>query len=615
MATATGKRPVVIAGCSGGTVDRPRALFSLSQLPEIDAIVGDWMSEADMTHNGAKRAAFKAQLGGVKGLGATRDGFHANFLDKVKPALKHLAANKTKVVCNAGGSNAHGLAEAVKELIAGEKLALRVGWIEGDDVTEAMQKLIDADEPLTNLTTGKAFASWGREMISAQCYLGATGIARALEECDIVICGRVADSSPCIGVAMWWHGWTRQDLGQLAAALVAGHLIECSSYVTGGYYSGFKKWKGDAVDLAFPLAHIDSLGGVELSLEPGRDGEISIGTVTSQLVYEIQGPLYFNSDVVAQIDQIRVEQLAPDRVRVSGVRGHPPPPTTKAGITAQGGYSAEYHIYLTGLDIPAKIEMVRRQTLHAMGERAKEFQLLQFTQIGVPQEDPVSQDLATVSLRIFAQSASAELLGPAGFLQWCKQNILQSCPGLTPTTDPRQGLARPYFEYWVTLIEQRLVQESVHLPDGQVVAIPPPQNTRVYPAQQDSYEPRSPLPADSWGPVAKAPLGLVCLGRSGDKSSDANLGLFVRHSDEWDWLRSTLSTERLRRLLGDDETGKAILRFELPHLRAVHFLLKDHLDRGYNAGAGLDCLGKNLAEYVRAKVVEIPVRFLERGAI
>jgi hypothetical protein len=250
-----------------------------------------------------------------------------------------------------------------------------------------------------------------------------------------------------------------------------------------------------------------------------------------------------------------------------------------------------------------------------MGERAQEFELLQFTQVGVPQENPVSQDLATVDLRIFAQSTNAELLGPSGFLQWCKQNILQSCPGLTPTTDPRQGVARPYFEYWVTLVEQGLVQERAHLPDGQVVAIPPPQSTRVYPALQDSYETHSPLPADSWGPVANAPLGRVCLGRSGDKSSDANLGLFVRYADEWDWLRSTLSTERLQSLLEQDYTGKPILRFELPHVRAVHFLLKDHLDRGYNAGAGLDCLGKNLAEYVRAKVVEIPVRFLEREAI
>lgn len=84
------------------------------------------------------------------------------------------------------------------------------------------------------------------------------------------------------------------------------------------------------------------------------------------------------------------------------------------------------------------------------------------------------------------------------------------------------------------------------------------------------------------------PLGYVALGRSGDKASDANLGLFVRHDDEWDWLRSALTIDKLKELLGNDYVGKPVDRFEIPGLKAVHFLLRDHLDRGYNAGAGLD---------------------------
>jgi hypothetical protein len=598
-------------------VDRPRGLASLARLPEIDVITGDWMSEADMTVNGAKRTQLKKELGDAHMLGQAREGYHANFLDKLAPALHDLATNKTKVVCNAGGSNPHGLAEAVKELITSQGLDLTVGWIEGDDVTEAVADLSVAEpESLTNVTSERKFADWPFQPVSAQCYLGAHGIACALNHCDIVICGRVADSSPCIGAAIWWHGWREDQHDYLASALVAGHLSECSSYSCGGCFAGFKKWRGQAVDLGFPIVHIDHAGRVEITLEPGADGEVSVETLSSQLVYEIQGPLYYNSSVVANLEDIHLKQVGPNRVRLSGIRGLPPPPTTKVGITAHGGYRAEYHIYLTGLDIEEKVAMTKAQTIHAIGpENLKRFSLVRFHVAGMPDPEARSQDAATVDLRIFAQSRDPELLSPNNFLRWCKQNILQSCPGLTPSTDSRAGVGKPYFEYWVALMPQSAVQESVHLPDGAVIAIASPAKTRAYPRQQKSYETSSPLPVDTWGPTTRAPLGYVVLGRSGDKSSDANVGFFVRHDDEWDWLRSVFTIPFLRDLLADDDVGKPIDRFEMPGLRAVHFLLRDHLDRGYNAGAGLDCLGKNLVEYLRAKPIDIPVKFLDRGRV
>lgn len=104
-------------------------------------------------------------------------------------------------------------------------------------------------------------------------------------------------------------------------------------------------------------------------------------------------------------------------------------------------------------------------------------------------------------------------------------------------------------------------------------------------------------------------------GRSGDKSSDCNLGLYVRHADEWDWLRSLLSVGKLRELLEEEDEGKEIDRFEIPALFAVHFLLKDHLDRGANSSSSYGILGKNVCEYVRCKLVDIPRIFYNRGTI
>jgi hypothetical protein len=138
---------------------------------------------------------------------------------------------------------------------------------------------------------------------------------------------------------MWWHGWNRDsDFDQLAGALMAGHLIECSSYVCGGYYSGFKDLFDSCENIGFPIAEIYADGTCVIEKEPGTGGEISVGTVASQLLYEIQGPLYYGSDVVANLEGIQMVQEAKDRVLFSGVKGLPPPTTTKVGITAWGGY-------------------------------------------------------------------------------------------------------------------------------------------------------------------------------------------------------------------------------------------------------------------------------------
>jgi hypothetical protein len=350
---------------------------------------------------------------------------------------------------------------------------------------------------------------------------------------------------------------------------------------------------------------------------------VNTATIASQLLYEIQGPYYYNSDVTAQIENVKLEQVGENAVRMSGVQGLPAPPTTKVGITAKGGYQAEFHFFLTGLDIEEKAKMVERQTLAAMGEHAKKFTCLKFQLCGTVPKDPQSQDEATVDMRIFAQTKDADLLSAGAmvdsdrgsFARFCIENLLQGYPGSTMAPDMRTAMGRPYYEYWVSLMPQEFVKEVAHLPDGTVVNIPSPGITKQYDFNQPSYNTRNPADLSSFGPTTRAPLGYVVMGRSGDKSSNCNLGLFVRQDDEYEWLRSLLSVEKVRELLGKDDQGKNIDRCEMPNIRAVHFLLRDHLDRGFNATSGYDSLGKNLCEYIRCRYVDIPNKFLERGRI
>lgn len=163
--------------------------------------------------------------------------------------------------------------------------------------------------PDTNL------ADWNLEPIYAQCYLGSWGIVEALKYgADIVLCGRVADACPVIGAAAYHFGWDRENLDELASAFVAGHLIECGTYVTGGNFTGFKSFSGPSVDLGFPIVEFTSNGEFTVGMQSGKDGQVSVGTCTAQLLYEIQGPLYYNSDVVARLDSIKMKDVGKDLV-------------------------------------------------------------------------------------------------------------------------------------------------------------------------------------------------------------------------------------------------------------------------------------------------------------
>ena len=302
-------------------------------------------------------------------------------------------------------------------------------------------------------------------------------------------------------------------------------------------------------------------------------------------------------------------------------------------ISGFAGWQAEYHIYLCGLDIDEKCKMAEDQIRYELGEeRLKRFTCLKFMRNGDSPIDARNQDIATVDFRIFAQSKDRELLNmrnPDGFFRISMVNFLMSCPGASLGNDMRQAEGKPFYEYWPALLPQSEVTHRAHClfePDGgkKIIDIPAPTTTEKHKRQQPSYETENPVDLSQWGETVRAPLGKIVLGRSGDKASDCNVGFFVRPSPDnelWDWLRTTLTINKIKELLGPEEVhkfGKPELRadrFEMPGIRAVHFLLHDHLDRGYDSCSTYDTLGKNCLEYLRAKTVDMPKRFLEEYLI
>jgi Acyclic terpene utilisation family protein AtuA len=255
----------------------------------VDVIISDYMSEANMVTDAARKvnSSRKAETPADPWT-PVGPAFETVFLEALEPALEDLAKYNIKVAANAGASDVEGLYEEVLKMIKKKGLDMKVAWISGDEVWPAVQSALKSGtSKFKNIYTGETLDTWKFKPMYAQAYLGGLGIAEAFNQgAQIVICGRVSDASPVIGSAYWFHQWQRSQLTELANAFVAGHLLECSTYVTGGNYSGFKELEnspGGWTDLGFPIGEISSDGSVVMTKQKNSRGAVTVNTCSSQL--------------------------------------------------------------------------------------------------------------------------------------------------------------------------------------------------------------------------------------------------------------------------------------------------------------------------------------------
>jgi hypothetical protein len=615
-------RAVRVANCSGFYGDRLSAAREMVEGGPIDVLTGDYLAELTML------ILWKARQ---------RDpstGYAATFLTQLEQVLGPCLDRGIPVVTNAGGLNPAGMAERIRQLAAAAGLSPRVAYVEGDDLMPTLADLAAAGQPLRHLDDGRALAEAGVTPLTANAYLGAWGIVEALAAgADVVVCPRVTDASLVVGPAAWWHGWHREDVDRLAGAVVAGHIVECGPQATGGNYAWIEEVR-DRRYPGFPIAEIAADGSSVITKHPGTGGLVSVGTVTAQLLYELAGPRYANPDVVARFDTIALEQVGHDRVRVSGVRGEPPPATTKVGVNYEGGYRNTMTLVLTGLDIDTKAAWAEAELFEILGGRDR-FDEVHVELVRFDREDAPTNALATAHLRITVMSGDRDLVGRS-FSNATMELALGGYAGFHTTTPP--GDATMYGVFWPTSMPNELVRQRVVLPDGSHKDIAPP---RVV---QDLVEPTSAgevlgtskrgsdeRPAgeagDEWragevgderhagnardadGAVVVAPLGRICGARSGDKGGNANVGVWARDDETFSWLRRELTTDRFR-LLVPEAGPLPVHRYELDNLRALNFVVVGLLGRGVAASVRLDPQAKGLGEYLRSRHLPIPVRLL-----
>lgn len=617
-----------VANCSGFYGDRLSAAREMVEGGPIDVLTGDWLAELTMLILAGNR---------LKG----RPGYAPTFLRQLEDVLGPCLDRGIRIVTNAGGLDPAGCAAAVRELAARLGLAPRVAHVTGDD-------LIGRDLDLTNADTGESLAA---TPLTANAYLGGRPIATALAAgADVVVTGRVTDAALVTGPGMWRYGWGPDDLDALAGSVVAGHVIECGCQATGGNYAFFREVP-DLAHCGFPIAELHADGSSVITKHPGTGGLVSTGTVTAQLVYEIAGPRYLGPDVVARFDTVVLSDDGPDRVRVSGVRGEPPPDTLKVAVTYPGGYRNSMTLVLTGLDVGAKARLAEE----AIWAR-------------VPRESFDTVDVTLTDgglLRITVMDADPRRVGRA-FSSAVVETGLASYPGFHALSPP--GDASPYGVYWPVLVPAGEVRaevflDGVRLPDDLGppsatggVTTPPPPAAPAPPAREtaghaeatgrtgtaghaeaargtEAGHAETPGQAETpghaevagraevtgrgevagvrggEGATVRVPLGRVAGARSGDKGGNANLGVWVTTAAQYSWLAAALTPARLKELLPALAPYR-VDRYELPNLKALNFVVHGLLGRGVAAGTRMDPQAKALGEELRARPVELPAHLL-----
>lgn len=326
---------VRIGAGSGFAGDRIEPALELVERGDLDFLVFECLAERTIALAHERLQADPAE------------GFDPMLVERMRRVLPAASARGVRIITNAGAANpiaaAHAVARVAREL---GLTGLRIGAVTGDDVFDV---LADSDLPL--IDGAGTVAALRDRMVSANAYLGADGIVAALDAgADIVISGRVGDPSLFLAPMIHCFRWSPDDWDRIGRGTLVGHLLECAGQLTGGYFADpGRKDVPDLARLGFPFADVDANGDALLGKVAGSGGLLSVATCTEQLLYEILDPAaYLQADVTADFSRVRFEQVADDRVAVSGGAGRMQPASLKVSIGYDDGFIGEGQISYAG---------------------------------------------------------------------------------------------------------------------------------------------------------------------------------------------------------------------------------------------------------------------------
>lgn len=296
-------------------------------------------------------------------------GYEPLLDDLVAPVLGRCLENNIRIVSNFGAANPQAAAQRIFALARAQGLrAPRIAVVQGDDLTRPEQLQYLLKRLSSDIDPAR--------VVSANAYLGAQQISEALQDqAEIVVTGRVSDPSLTLGPALAHFGWALDDWHKLGCGTMAGHMLECGTQVSGGYFCVPGQKPVDGMDrIGFPIAEIDSRGNFHVFKAFNTGGRVDHRTAKEQLLYEVHDPAkYLTPDVTADITQVTITETAKDRVRVDGVTGHVRPPELKVNVCYDNGWLGEAEISYAGFQAKERAmlagETIRKRIGHLIDLR------------------------------------------------------------------------------------------------------------------------------------------------------------------------------------------------------------------------------------------------------
>jgi hypothetical protein len=394
-------------------------------------------------------------------------GYATDFIAMLDRILPDLQEKGIKVIASAGGVNPQACLEATLNLARkrGAK-GLRVGIIEGDDILERIPDLLASGEQLANMDDGRPLSDVANKVTSANVYIGAGPVAQCLAQgADIVIGGRITDPALVVGPLLHEFGWSPNDHDKLAAATIAGHIVECGPQCTGGNFTGWKEVQ-DFVRIGYPVIEAHEDGTFYVTKHEGTGGLVDRRTVISQLLYEMSDPeQYLTPDCTANFASARLTQDGPDRVKVDGIQGAPPPDTYKVSISYEDGFKAAGQLTVSGPDAVEKAHLCADIVFGRLALDGVTFnddeKLVEILGSGVchdgiaPKDDPPE-----VVLRLGVKNQSREKVNRFGME--IVPLVTSGPPGVTGFAGGRPK-ARDIISYWPALLHKDKVQTSIQV--------------------------------------------------------------------------------------------------------------------------------------------------------
>ncbi len=399
-------------------------------------------------------------------------GYIPDAVQYMKAMMPSARANGTRLVSNGGGVNSRAAARKIVEDaralgLKGTKVAL----VEGDDLLERIDPMLEEGIAFTHMETGDTgFRDIRKRVVAANVYMDSAGIIDGLAQgADVVITGRVSDNAVFVGPIMHEFGW-RHDAAhadRIAAAITLGHVVECAAACTGGMSSRFADMPGMG-KVGFPYFDMRPDGSAELSKVAGSGGRIDQFTVKEHLVYEIHDPRnYVMPDGIADFTSLKLEEIGPDRVRISEVRGRPAPEMLKLVIGYQDGWIGESLAFFPwpyAYDRAVKARQTMLERFERLGLRAEQ---IHFDFVGLntlhgpaaplPSRD-VANELNEIGLRCAVKTDTAE---EAEKVRRAGSHLWIMGPGGTSFGTPIKP--RPVVSLWPTLVPREFVQARTEI--------------------------------------------------------------------------------------------------------------------------------------------------------